>query len=451
MFTDEDDKSVWWHQWEPTNIGETIFDLSTLANADGKPDFTKIKAIKFTNRETARKWDEGTSKYVEDNDNSAAITFGTITMTIQVDGYDELINTYDKKSFTVSDERFNLDFWGDTNSKDTGNNAFTLANDGNSVGWDYYWSGLLDISGYDRLVVKVKNVTDSKTLYFRIFGKNGSGNDANGNYQVELSSGNSYTANIDLTGGLTTNNDLGGGSAEALDLSKICSLRFWAWAGEVSATIDELYLERDGEVHLLRNNTTADKYGTICLPFAASKPGNATVYEVVGYAEENSAPKTVYLQTVDALEAGKAYLFKSSDANDITFTKTGTDANLSSPASPSYGLIGYFDAATRYVPKDSYILVSGKWKKVTVANQNQVGLYRGYLTLTDDLKVNTTEARSLGYIDMDVDGTGTTVIAEVSSSKAQVSSTDVYNLQGRRVSQPTKGLYIVNGKKVIIK
>ena len=27
----------------------------------------------------------------------------------------------------------------------------------------------------------------------------------------------------------------------------------------------------------------------------------------------------------------------------------------------------------------------------------------------------------------------------------------VYDLQGRRVSQPTKGLYIVNGKKVVIK
>ena len=26
-----------------------------------------------------------------------------------------------------------------------------------------------------------------------------------------------------------------------------------------------------------------------------------------------------------------------------------------------------------------------------------------------------------------------------------------YNLQGQRVEQPTKGLYIVNGKKVIVK
>jgi len=36
---------------------------------------------------------------------------------------------------------------------------------------------------------------------------------------------------------------------------------------------------------------------------------------------------------------------------------------------------------------------------------------------------------------------------------AEVIDTDgvVFGLQGRRVAQPTKGLYIVNGKKVVIK
>lgn len=44
-----------------------------------------------------------------------------------------------------------------------------------------------------------------------------------------------------------------------------------------------------------------------------------------------------------------------------------------------------------------------------------------------------------------------TGINEVSSSKIQVSGNEVYNLAGQRVAQPTKGLYIVNGKKVIVK
>ena len=30
-------------------------------------------------------------------------------------------------------------------------------------------------------------------------------------------------------------------------------------------------------------------------------------------------------------------------------------------------------------------------------------------------------------------------------------SSDVYNLQGHKVSKPTRGIYIVNGKKVFVK
>ena len=33
----------------------------------------------------------------------------------------------------------------------------------------------------------------------------------------------------------------------------------------------------------------------------------------------------------------------------------------------------------------------------------------------------------------------------------QRSTFNVYDLQGRKVANPTKGLYIVNGKKIVIK
>jgi hypothetical protein len=44
----------------------------------------------------------------------------------------------------------------------------------------------------------------------------------------------------------------------------------------------------------------------------------------------------------------------------------------------------------------------------------------------------------------------TTGIADVRSKMSDVRG-DFFDLQGRRVSQPVKGLYIVNGKKVVIK
>ena len=49
-------------------------------------------------------------------------------------------------------------------------------------------------------------------------------------------------------------------------------------------------------------------------------------------------------------------------------------------------------------------------------------------------------------------GDGTTGITMVQGEGFMVNGSDnYYDLQGRRVAQPTKGLYIVNGKKVIIK
>lgn len=51
---------------------------------------------------------------------------------------------------------------------------------------------------------------------------------------------------------------------------------------------------------------------------------------------------------------------------------------------------------------------------------------------------------------LDIDfGDGTTGISNVQSSKFNDQS--YYDLQGRRVLYPKKGLYILNGKKVIIK
>ena len=45
----------------------------------------------------------------------------------------------------------------------------------------------------------------------------------------------------------------------------------------------------------------------------------------------------------------------------------------------------------------------------------------------------------------------TTGINAVNGSEFMVNGSDVYNLKGQRVAQPTKGLYIVNGKKFVIK
>ena len=58
-------------------------------------------------------------------------------------------------------------------------------------------------------------------------------------------------------------------------------------------------------------------------------------------------------------------------------------------------------------------------------------------------------ASSRGIV-LSFDGENTTALTLVNSENRTVNS-EVYDLQGRKVAHPTKGLYIVNGKKVVIK
>ena len=45
----------------------------------------------------------------------------------------------------------------------------------------------------------------------------------------------------------------------------------------------------------------------------------------------------------------------------------------------------------------------------------------------------------------------TTGINSLTPNPSPMGEGSVYNLNGQRVAQPTKGLYIVNGKKIVVK
>ena len=91
--------------------------------------------------------------------------------------------------------------------------------------------------------------------------------------------------------------------------------------------------------------------------------------------------------------------------------------------------------------KYNYILQNGVFKKAT-GDKLKAG--KAYLSTTYD--VTAAGAPSLAIV---IDGE-TTGIAEVRSKMEDVRG-DFFDLQGRKVAQPSKGLYIVNGRKVIVK
>ena len=74
------------------------------------------------------------------------------------------------------------------------------------------------------------------------------------------------------------------------------------------------------------------------------------------------------------------------------------------------------------------------------------GAGKAYLATTTALAAENANARAAWIFDEEGETTG---IAAVKAS--QKMNGEFFNLAGQRVAQPTKGLYIVNGKKVIMK
>lgn len=409
---------------------------------------------------------EFTCYRTDDNNADRAITFagnggtdaywvkGRIYMYELADVYDA-INYVPAKSSIVLSKITTLFNWGGHNSSsvDATNAGFTTtfkdseADTTVTVNTGIGYKDLnYNVADFDKLVIKltVSKTTESgdyPAIKVRVgdAGSNGNYQTPEGDESVTID-GTEQTITIDLSNGLSTNNDNKGTSAAITTIKEI-----YAWTmSALKVTFNEIYFEKNGGIdkdYIVRQNTTADKYGTICLPFAAAAPSNAKVYSVVGYDDNN-----VYLKEASSIEAGKAYVFQSSDANDITFTKNSTVENLTAPTSATSGLIGTFTASTS-VPKDSYILSSNKWLKVTADGNNTVNQYRAYLTLSDDLKVATTPS---GAKAMTVNGSFVTAINSVNAAKEGVNA-PAYNLAGQRVGNSYKGVVIMNGKKYMQK
>lgn len=202
-------------------------------------------------------------------------------------------------------------------------------------------------------------------------------------------------------------------------------------------------------------NLPADKFGTICLPYQAAVAG-AFVYEITG-KNGNGITLTQYN---DLLVAGKPYFFKSNaslkeattetaDTKNVYFYKA-TAATVESPVENN-GLIGTFEDIK--APLNSYILSSNKLYKVDVdpedanpevaAKAVNVRAKKAYIDMSKIENVPS-PARSIMLTFNDVTG-----VKELKNEKMTIDQ--VYTLSGQRVSTPTKGLYIVNGNKIIIK
>ena len=148
--------------------------------------------------------------------------------------------------------------------------------------------------------------------------------------------------------------------------------------------------------------------------------------------------------------AGNGVLLRAVDVAKIVYYYPTTEQKAEdNPAVPSNKLI----AGTGSTPVDS----SNKYYKLTYENadKDNFGFYWGaldggpFLLKKGKAYLRLPKSAFARYFSLDDETTG---INSMDNGQFSIDNEAVYDLQGRKVAQPTKGgLYIVNGKKVVLK
>ncbi len=211
----------------------------------------------------------------------------------------------------------------------------------------------------------------------------------------------------------------------------------------------DLYVRGDLE----REYTETGKFGTICLPYKAAYAG-CEVYSIAG-----TDGASISLTKVSGLlEAGKPYFYISSDVNgqdnektvlNVHFFRADFDTYDAASAGTNNGLIGTFSSITAPAGANYYILSNNTLydtEGATGANAITVGANKAYVN-----KALITPSSAKGRVELFFNGADDTTGIESMNAIETLTSGKIFDISGRVVTAPTKGLYIINGKKVLVK
>ena len=207
----------------------------------------------------------------------------------------------------------------------------------------------------------------------------------------------------------------------------------------------------------LNRTLTANVWNTFASPFAIAA-GDMTKYfgaeakvrELGSTTIETGDVLSLNFVEATSIVAGKPYLVKPTAANvvDPTFEGVNLNAATASPVNTTY---------VNFVPTLGKTAVTGNLNDIlimttsnTLVHPSTVGNmkgFRGYFVLHE-----AAAAKTRAYV-MEFGDGETSGIVPLRVEADATQQTGTYDLQGRRIEgQPTqKGVYIVNGKKVIIK
>lgn len=186
--------------------------------------------------------------------------------------------------------------------------------------------------------------------------------------------------------------------------------------------------------------TDANYVQSFVLPFGFTVPAGTTVAELSSVNGDNLVFKPV-AETV----ANKPYLVVTTDGDFISkLTNVEVKATTGADLTTTVDNVSHIGSYTAQSVKDVYGYANGKFVK---ANTGSVKPFRTYV------KVSGAQAAPMAF-GVNIEGT-VTGINNATAATAATAKEAIYNLQGVRVSGDlkhlTKGVYIVNGQKVVVK
>lgn len=205
-------------------------------------------------------------------------------------------------------------------------------------------------------------------------------------------------------------------------------------------------------VNLTRSFNTA-AWNTLVLPFdmtpaeAESLFGEGiTIANYTGTEEVSTGIYRLLFTTENAsIKANEPVLiWGATDVNGGTISNREVETGLPIliPQDATYSFVGSYGASTQLATGDYFIGSDNKLYSVGSDLPSMKGT-RGFFRPVS----GSSDVKAMSF-EIDGDATGIMMLDE---EVTQIISGDIYNLAGQRVNKMQKGIYIVNGKKVLIK
>ena len=233
-------------------------------------------------------------------------------------------------------------------------------------------------------------------------------------------------------------------------------------------TLDETETEAPAAIDnvnvTVKRKLKGDMWNTLVLPFDISSGQIAAVFgagtEVASFSGadvtrtdgKTTGIKVNFTSLVGDMVAHTPYIIKvPSDLAQFTVESavitTSSDPSINKGDEEEYfKFVGTYTTNTD-IPDGGLYLMNNKFKYSS--GSSKLKAFRGYFNFWR--KLSGYKTASAPAITLDVDGISTGIGSATLDDKAGMPNEKYYTVQGLQVSQPKRGLYIVNGKKMIVK